>query len=62
MVTDTTPAFIEAGLLPVIRTILKNRQADDAGKELLIKCLHTLTSSPCGAKKVLHDAALCNLC
>jgi hypothetical protein len=59
MVTDTTPAFIEAGLLPVIRNILQHNLYDETGKELLIRCLHTLTNSPFAVEKVMQDAELC---
>jgi hypothetical protein len=57
MVTDTTPAFIEADLLPVIHNVLKDKQADELGNELLIKIL--LTNTPFGANQILQDAALC---
>jgi hypothetical protein len=59
IVTDTAPAFIESGLLPVMRNILNDKQSDDTNKELLLKSLHVITSSPFGVKSVLQDAVLC---
>eukprot|EP00953_Heterococcus_sp_UTEX-ZZ885_P021856 12157-Heterococcus_DN1.PRE.1 len=60
MISDTTPAFIQAGLLSALRRVLDYKQASEYDTSLVLQIVHKVTHTSYGARAVLSDEALCH--
>jgi hypothetical protein len=56
--TDTTPAFIQAGLLSALHGVFC-RQNDELDVSFVLQIMHALTHTSFGARTVLSDEGLC---
>jgi hypothetical protein len=60
MISDTTPAFVQAGLLSALRRVLDYKQASEYDTSLVLQIVHKVTHTSYGARAVLSDEALCH--
>jgi hypothetical protein len=61
IVSDTTPALVQAGLLSALRSVLDYEQASERDVSLVLQIVLKLTNTAFGARSILDDEALCQL-
>ena len=58
MVSDTTPSFVQAGLLPALYRALDSKQASAYQMSLVLQIVHKVTHTSFGAGAVMGEKAL----
>jgi hypothetical protein len=59
LVSDTTPAFIQAGLLSALRSVLECKQASERDVDKVLQIVLNVASTAFGARSIVGDESLC---